>query len=36
MPNEGYGFSNNVVGNFGKPTFKEAIKGLTTLLSNNY
>ncbi|VVM26720.1 hypothetical protein BSPWISOXPB_9633 [uncultured Gammaproteobacteria bacterium] len=24
MPNEGYGFSNNVVGNFGKPTFKEA------------
>ncbi|CAB5499239.1 hypothetical protein BTHERMOSOX_333 [Bathymodiolus thermophilus thioautotrophic gill symbiont] len=23
VPNEGYGFSNNVVGNFGKPTFKE-------------
>ncbi|CAB5503165.1 hypothetical protein [uncultured Gammaproteobacteria bacterium] len=24
VPSEGYGFSNNVVGNFGKPTFKEA------------
>ncbi|WP_201341512.1 DUF2141 domain-containing protein [Abyssogena phaseoliformis symbiont] len=23
-PNEGYGFSNNVIGNFGKPTFSEA------------
>ena len=23
LPNEGYGFSNNVIGNFGKPTFKE-------------
>lgn len=24
VPNEGYGFSNNVIGSFGKPTFTEA------------